>query len=134
MNEQQVLAQGADEYMNNEQLHFFKSRLLARAEEIKARIVDNQSLCKIDRQADSADTASIEEDREKALRLIDLDNAALKRIGLALQAIAQGEYGYCAETGAPIGIKRLLTVPESLLSVEAMEVLEARGRHQRAAA
>lgn len=133
MTEEQLLAQGADEYMNSAQLSFFKQRLIERMQEIRDRIAENQSLCKIERHSDDADNASTEEDRAKALRLIDMDNAALLRSRKALDAITEGEYGFCAETGEKIGLKRLLVVPESLLCVDAMQAREAKGRHQRAA-
>lgn len=133
LTEEQLLAQSADEYMNADQLAFFKNRLLAKADAIKERIRANQQLCQIERQADASDAASIEEDRSKAMRLIDLDNGILANIKKALEAIADESYGFCQETGSEISLERLLLVPESLLSVDAMQAREARSRHQRAA-
>ncbi len=133
LTEEQLLAQSADEYMNADQLAFFKGRLLAKAETIKERIRANQQLCQIERQADASDAASIEEDRAKAMRLIDMDNAILANVRKALEAVAEGEYGFCRAFGTEIGLERLLLVPESLLSVDAMQAQEARSRHQRAA-
>lgn len=133
LTEEQLLAQSADEYMNADQLAFFKGRLLAKAETIKERIRANQQLCQIERQADASDAASIEEDRLKAMRLIDLDNGILANVKKALEAIAEESYGWCIDTGESIGLERLLLIPESLLSVDAMQAREARSRHQRAA-
>lgn len=133
LTEEQLLAQSADEYMNADQLAFFKSRLLAKADTVKERIRANQQLCQIERQADASDAASIEEDRSKAMRLIDLDNVLLGNIKKALEAIAEGDYGFCSDSAEPIGLDRLLLIPESLLSVDAMQAREARSRHQRAA-
>lgn len=133
MTEEQLLAQSADDYMNPGQLAYFQRLLNEKAVSLRARIVENQGLCKIERQSDDADSASTEEDRAKALRLIEMDGLMLKQINLALEAIAEGEYGYCIDTGEPITLKRLLLVPESLLSVDAMQARESRNRHQRAA-
>ncbi|WP_236490962.1 TraR/DksA family transcriptional regulator [Pseudomonas syringae] len=134
MTEEQLLAQAADDYMNAEQIAFFEELLTAKATSIRERIAGNHTLCMIERQPDVADTASTEEDRAKALRLIDMDNENLKRIRLALEAIADGTYGYCADLGDPIGLKRLFILPESLLSVDAMQARETRSKHQRDAA
>lgn len=133
MTEEQLLAQSADDYMNAEQLAFFKQLLGTKADSIRERIRANQLLCQIERQADASDAASIEEDRTKALRLIDMDNGILANIKAALDAMSEGQYGYCQDTGEPITLKRLLLIPESLLCVDAMEARESRSRHQRAA-
>ncbi|KAF0253449.1 TraR/DksA family transcriptional regulator [Pseudomonas putida] len=133
MTEEQLLAQSADDYMNAGQLEFFKQRLLEKATSVRERIAANQSLCMIERHSDASDSASTEEDRAKALRLIDMDNQTLNQISLALTAIADESYGWCADTGEPITLKRLLLIPESLLTVDAMQARESRGKHQRAA-
>jgi DnaK suppressor protein len=134
MTEEQLLAQSADDYMNDDQLAFFNDLLASKTRELKLRIEDNQSLCKIERQSDDGDTASTEEDRAKAMRLIEIDTGVLKRIRAAQDAIENGTFGFCADSGEPIGLKRLLIVPESLLSVDAMQAREDRARHQRVAA
>lgn len=133
MTEEQLLAQSADDYMNAGQLAFFKQMLLEKVSSVRDRIKGNQALCMIERHSDASDTASTEEDRAKALRLIDMDNQMLRQIALALTAIADESYGWCEDTGEPITLKRLLLIPESLLSVDAMQARESRGRHQRAA-
>nr|WP_255255434.1 TraR/DksA family transcriptional regulator [Pseudomonas fluorescens]CEK42148.1 C4-type zinc finger protein, DksA/TraR family [Pseudomonas fluorescens SBW25] len=133
MTEEQLLAQSADDYMNAGQLAFFKKMLLEKASSVRDRIKSNQALCVIERHSDASDTASTEEDRAKALRLIDMDNQMLRQISLALTSIADESYGWCEDTGEPITLQRLLLIPESLLSVDAMQARESRGRHQRAA-
>ncbi len=133
MNAEQLLAQGAADYMNEAQIEFFRQMLTSKAAALRERIETNQALCKIERQPDEADSASTEEDRAKATRLIEMDLQTLKQIDAAFQAIADGEYGYCADTGEPITLQRLLVIPESLLCVEAMQARESRSRHQRAA-
>lgn len=133
MTEEQLLAQSADDYMNAGQLAFFKRLLQEKASTVRDRIAGHQTLCMIERHSDASDTASTEEDRAKALRLIDMDNHTLRQIGLAMTAIADESYGWCADTGEPITLKRLLLIPESLLCVDAMQARESRSRHQRAA-
>ncbi|HBO2935406.1 TPA: TraR/DksA family transcriptional regulator [Pseudomonas aeruginosa] len=133
MNVEQLLAQSAEEYMSQGQVEFFRQKLTEKAAMLRERIEKNQSLFKIERQPDEADSASIEEDRSKATRLIEMDLQTLKQIDAAFKAIDAGEYGYCAVTGEPITLQRLLVIPESLLSVEAMQASELRSRHQRAA-
>ncbi|HEC1424357.1 TraR/DksA family transcriptional regulator [Pseudomonas aeruginosa] len=133
MNVEQLLAQSADQYMCEEQLEFFRQKLAEKAAMLRERIEKNQALCKIERQPDEADSASAEEDRSTATRLIEMDLQTLKQIDAAFKAIDAGDYGFCADTGEPITLQRLLLIPESLLSVEAMQAREARGRHQRAA-
>ncbi|MFL1449091.1 TraR/DksA family transcriptional regulator [Pseudomonas tritici] len=133
MNEEQLLAQGADQYMSVAQIEFFKDRLHQRMQALRDRIADHQSNCKIERHADAADNASVEEVREKAMRLIDLDNRTLLQVRAALLAIEDDQYGFCALSGEEIGLKRLLLIPESLLSVDAMSASEAMNRHMRAA-
>jgi DnaK suppressor protein len=134
MTEEQLLAQRADDYMNADQLAFFKNLLDSKAQSLRSRIEGNQVLCKIERQSDDGDTASTEEDRAKALRLIEMDVGVLKRIHAAVEAIEDGTFGYCTDSGDPIGLKRLLIIPESMLSVDAMQARENRSRHQRVAA
>ena len=68
------------------------------------------------------------------MSFVSRDTAELKRVSLALAAITEDEYGYCQETGVEIGIPRLLAVPESLYSVEAMSVIEAQRQHLRGVA
>ena len=133
MDVKELLAQSPEQYMSEAQLEFFRNLLIDKAAALQERIAQNQNLCRIERQADEADSASIEEARAKAARLIEMDMSACKQIKQALEAIKSGEYGYCAITGEPITLKRLLAVPESLLCVDAMRAREAKERHQRAA-
>ena len=110
MTEEQLLAQTADDYMNADQLEYFKQLLLGNATTVRERLSANQSNGVMEH-----DTPSTVQDRAKVQRLIDMDNQKLKQISYALGAIADDSYGWCAETGQPIGLKRLLLAPESLL-------------------
>lgn len=125
----ELLAQGEDDYMSEEQVAFFKQCLQDKASAIQSRIAGSQGACEVERHADEGDSASVEEARTLTIRLIERDRADLVRIQHALDAIAEGGYGFCADTGEPIGIQRLLIVPESLYSVETMRIREAKGQH-----
>lgn len=131
MNVETLLAQSENEYMSAAQLGYFKQRLQVQAEELRHRLRSYQASCEIERHPDAGDFASDEELRAMAVTMIERDKLALSRVNQALDAMAHGEYGYCCETGEPIGLPRLLLVPESLYSVESMRVREAKGAHQR---
>lgn len=133
MTVEELLAQSADEYMNAGQREFFKTLLLEKASNVRSRIAANQSMCVAERHSDASDTASTEEDRAKALRLIEMDGHTLQHISSALNAIQEDTYGWCEDTGEPITLKRLLLIPESRLSVDAMQARELKSKHQRAA-
>jgi len=134
MTEKEILAQGEAEYMNEGQLAFFKRLLEEKRMAVQARMRANQTLLQIERQPDDVDFASTEEARNMALNMVDRDRAEIMRIIRALKMIEDREYGYCAETGDPIGLRRLLAVPESLYCIEAMRVREAKSMHHASAA
>jgi DnaK suppressor protein len=82
-------------------------------------------------ESDLADRASIEVDRALELRTRDRARKLISKIDAALQRIEDGAYGYCEETGEPIGLKRLEARPIATLSVEAQERHERLERTQR---
>lgn len=127
-----LLAQPEDDYMCATQLAFFKARLQTKVGDLRNRLTSNRLGCEAERHADEADFASDEEQRSFALQMIERDKVILNQALHAIELIRLGDYGYCKETGEPIGLQRLLLVPESVYSVESMRVLEALGRHQRA--
>ena len=75
---------------------------------------------------DPADRATIEEEHALELRTRDRERKLLKKIEQALAQIDSGDYGYCEETGDPIGIPRLLARPTATLSLEAQQRRELR--------
>jgi len=75
---------------------------------------------------DPADRATIEEEHALELRTRDRERKLLKKIQQSLARIESGEYGYCEETGEPIGIPRLLARPTATLSLEAQQRRELR--------
>jgi DnaK suppressor protein len=127
----QLLAQSMDDYMNDEQLAFFRSRLVSKAENLRDRLIAHLQYVEIERHPDEADFASDEEERAVAVKMIERDRVTLIQVHHALELIRIGDYGFCKDTGEPIGLQRLLLVPESLYSVESMRIREAKGAHQR---
>jgi DnaK suppressor protein len=126
---QQLLAMSASEYMNSTQLAYF-ARLL---QELKTEISANaahtgEHLRETEDAADPADRATQEEVRTLELRARDRERKLLKKINAALRRIEEGSYGYCEETGEPIGLARLLARPTATLCVEAQERHERRER------
>ena len=128
-NEEDLLKDLPDNYMNSEQLDFFRRRLINLAEELRSNAGDTTShLRETDIFPDPADRASIEEENSLELRSRDRERKLLKKIEQALDRISKGEYGYCEESGDPIGLERLLARPTATLSVEAQQRREKRQR------
>ena len=116
-----------EEYMSPIMLEYFRSKLLAWKEELLSETsetihhLQEESL----QQPDITDRASLETDQALELRTRDRMRKLIAKIDAALRRIEEGEYGYCEETGEPIGIKRLEARPVATLSLEAQE------RHER---
>ncbi|MBV7481498.1 RNA polymerase-binding protein DksA [Bordetella sp. BOR01] len=114
------------DYMSERQLQFFRARLILARAELLVSAYDMQSRLKDDEaHADPADMASIEEEHSLELRLRDREFKQLRKIDLALERIRDGSYGWCRDTGEPIGLRRLLARPTAELCIEAQE------RHER---
>ncbi len=116
-----------EEYMNKKQLAYFKQRLLDWKEELKqeSKITVEHLQKEQLREADLSDQATNESVTAFELRTRDRYRKLMSKIDSALNRIEEGEYGYCDETGDPIGIKRLEARPIATLSIEAQE------RHER---
>ncbi|MDO3383269.1 TraR/DksA C4-type zinc finger protein [Gilvimarinus algae] len=98
--------------MNDEQQAFFKHRLLTLKQETQDHIEQiKQQLAHPPECNDEADRAQLEDDMAIKLRLADREYRLLSKIDDALRRLHNGEYGYCQETGEPIGIERLLIRP-----------------------
>lgn len=118
--------------MTPEQLAYFKNKLLNWRQEIlqEADATIEGLRSESNREiGDEADRATIESDHAIELRVRDRQRKLLKKIDEALNRIEDGSYGYCEETGEPIGIPRLEARPIATLSVEAQERYEKRERH-----
>lgn len=132
MTEAELLAQPADDYMNAEQQAFFLDLLLRQREALQARIADELAVLREQEpSSDPADVSSAEEQRQWQLRMLEREKRLLDKIDHALNAMTRGEYGWCSETGEPIGLQRLLLRPTTTLSIEAKERQEQREKHTR---
>jgi len=117
----------AEEFMNPQQLEYFRRKLLAwRAELLKEA---DETLASLQaggmQEPDLTDRASAETDRALELRTRDRARKLIAKIDQALERIENGTYGYCEETGEPISLRRLEARPIATLSIEAQE------RHER---
>lgn len=120
--EAKLLSAPAEEYMSAEQLAFFRQLLCAERDALlhSAHETTNH-LHQFEATPDPSDRASLEEDHTLELRVRDRECKHLHRIDEALARIEDGSYGWCEETGEPIGIARLLARPTATLSLEAQE-------------
>ena len=125
--EGELLKQPESAYMNTEQLEFFRQRLMSMESDIRSNVDETtEHLRETVIVPDPADRATIEEEHALELRTRDRERKLLKKIKQALERIDAGEYGYCEETGDPIGIPRLLARPTATLSLEAQQRRELR--------
>lgn len=132
LSEPELLAMPAAAYMNEAQQAFFRQRLLDQRAELQRRIDEEFDVLREQEPAsDPADLGSAEEQRQWQLRLLEREKKLLDKIDEALERLARGEYGWCAETGEPIGLRRLLLRPTASLCIEAKERQEQRERHVR---
>ena len=117
-------------FMNERQREYFRARLLTWKEEILKEAKETLLHLQEENQnhPDLADRASSETDRAIELRARDRQRKLISKIEEALGRIEDGSYGYCEETGEPIGLKRLDARPIATLSLEAQERHERRER------
>lgn len=128
----ELLAQPDDAYMNDAQQAFFRGLLLRERHELQLRIAEEFAVLRErETSSDPADIGSAEEQRQWQLRLLEREKKLLDKIDEALDRLARGEYGWCRETGEPIGLKRLLLRPTASLCIEAKERQEQREKHLR---
>jgi len=120
-------------FMNERQLEYFKQKLLQWKEDILRESRETLSHLQTDTEnhPDLADRASSETDRALELRTRDRQRKLISKIDEALRRIEEGVYGYCEETGEPIGLQRLEARPIATLSLEAQERHERRERVHR---
>lgn len=119
-----------EEYMNPRQLAYFRSLLLAQQAELEHVVEEAQAAAAgpVERDGDSADQANAEVERDSGFRNRERARLLLTAVHQALARIEAGTYGYCDETGEPIGLKRLEAAPTAVLSVEAQERRERAAR------
>jgi len=119
----EVLAMPDSEYMNAKQIEFFRAKLtelkdgvLSNAGETTEHLREDTTIV-----PDPADRATIEEEHALELRTRDRERKLLKKIVQSIARLDSGDYGYCDETGEPIGLGRLIARPTATLSLEAQQ-------------
>ncbi len=119
----ELLAMPDTEYMNDKQLAAFRHKLALLKREILASAGETTEHLREDTVVvpDPADRATIEEEHALELRTRDRERKLLKKIEQSIARIDAGDYGYCDETGEPIGVGRLLARPTATLSLEAQQ-------------
>jgi DnaK suppressor protein len=117
-------------FMNDTHKAYFRKRLIEWKDEILRQTRETLAILHEDstQHADLADRATSETDRATELRTRDRQRKLIAKIDAALGRIEDGTYGYCEDTGEPIGLKRLDARPIATLSVEAQERHERRER------
>lgn len=119
----ELMAMSDDEYMNDTQMAYFRLKL----SKLKAGILSSAGETTEHLREDTvvvpdpADRATIEEEHALELRTRDRERKLLKKIEQSIVRIDAGDYGYCDETGEPIGVGRLLARPTATLSLEAQQ-------------
>ena len=119
---EEILKMPDDDYMNAQQLEFFRRRLTDLEKELRANADQTTvNLRETTVVPDPADRATIEEEHALELRTRDRERKLLKKVQAAIKRIDDGDYGYCEETGDPIGVARLMARPPATLSLEAQQ-------------
>jgi len=115
-----------EKFMNAKMKEYFKQKLLSWKNELLKESSQTLNNLQSDNEAkpDITDRASEEIDRSFELRTRDRERKLINKFNSALIRIEDGSYGYCEETGEPIGLKRLEARPVATLSLEAQEMHE----------
>lgn len=122
-----LLKMSEADYMNVQQLAFFKAKLRQLEDDILVNAgATTLNLRETQFVPDPADRATIEEEHALELRTRDRERKLLKKVQQSLTRIESKDYGWCEETGEPIGVRRLLARPTATLSLEAQERREMR--------
>ena len=122
LTEAEILKMPKSEYMNAAQLKFFRERLLELQRQLRENAgATTEHLRELSFAPDPADRATLEEEHALELRTRDRERKLLKKVQQSLARIDSGDYGFCEETGDPIGIPRLLARPTATLSLEAQQ-------------
>ncbi|MDR2325774.1 MAG: RNA polymerase-binding protein DksA [Acidovorax sp.] len=123
LSDAEVIAMPDDEYMNDKQMAFFRHKLMKLKQDMHNNAGETAENLREDTVVvpDPADRATIEEEHALELRTRDRERKLLKKIEQSIARIDAGDYGYCDETGEPIGVGRLLARPTATLSLEAQQ-------------
>ena len=119
---EEILQMSDDDYMDERQLAFFRNLLVQMENELRQNADQTAvNLRETTVAPDPTDRATIEEEHALELRTRDRERKLLKKVEAAIRRIDEGEYGYCEETGDPIGVARLMARPTATLSLEAQQ-------------
>lgn len=123
LSDAELIAMPDSEYMNDVQMAAFRLKLVVLKDGILSNAGATTEHLREDTSVmpDPADRATIEEEHALELRTRDRERKLLKKIEQAITRIDANEYGYCDETGEPIGVGRLLARPTATLSLEAQQ-------------
>lgn len=119
---EEILQMSDDDYMDERQLAFFRNLLVQMENELRQNADQTTvNLRETTVAPDPTDRATIEEEHALELRTRDRERKLIKKVEAAIRRIDEGEYGYCEETGDPIGVARLMARPTATLSLEAQQ-------------
>ena len=122
LTEEEILKAPEKDYMNEAQLTFFKKKLVELRDQLLQNADDTgEHLRENEITTDPSDRATLEEEYTLELRTRDRERKLLKKVEKSLRLIDDGSYGWCEETGEPIGVPRLIARPTATLSLEAQE-------------
>jgi len=122
LSEEDVLAAPDKDYMNEAQLAFFRRKLIELRDQLLQNADDTgEHLRENEITTDPSDRATLEEEYTLELRTRDRERKLLKKVEKSIRLIDDGSYGFCEETGEPIGVARLIARPTATLSLEAQE-------------
>ncbi len=132
LTKEQILAAPEEDYMNEDQLAFFKHLLLELHESILVRVSEakDQISSSFD-SSDDSDRATWEEQSSISLRIAEREQKLLPKIQQALNRIRCHDFGYCLESGEPIGIPRLLARPTAEYCAEVKALQEIKEQSYR---
>ncbi|WP_317931054.1 TraR/DksA family transcriptional regulator [Halioxenophilus sp. WMMB6] len=130
LTQQQLLAMSDDDYMNPQQLQFFKALLMQNKLEIESQLqTTREEMGSYVREADELDQALLEEENRQRLRMADRQTKLLRKIVSTINRLDEGDYGYCKVSGEAIGLQRLLLRPTADLCAEEKARQETREHH-----
>ena len=122
LTEEEILKAPEKDYMNEAQLAFFKNKLVELRDQLLQNADDTgEHLRENEVTTDPSDRATLEEEYTLELRTRDRERKLLKKVEKSIRLIDDGNYGFCEETGEPIGVPRLIARPTATLSLEAQE-------------
>jgi DnaK suppressor protein len=117
----------AGDYMNDNQLAYFRGLLAGRAEGTRAAVeLHRQALAELAVPSDESDSGSVEEERRRLLAEVERQSQHLLEVASAIRRIDEGDYGYCEASGEEITLERLQAMPWAAYSIYSQEVLEHR--------